>query len=248
MHVRDLGPMSRPVIVMLHGSPIPAQHLLPLAQSLSHSHRVLLPDLPGYGRSDPTDGDPLVEGEKQLEAYLRELDVHTIDLVGFGLGAYRALRLALAGRLRVRRLVCASGFAGLTDDERRRNRTYADVLHCGGDLCDTIIQLGLSAAQRDADPALVERMRAWIHEVPVETWAAELVAMAHSEDLLPKVGKLEIPMLLVAGGDDRLVPPVKSEQIAACARQALVERLPCGHLPLDEIPDRVMPRLRGFLT
>jgi hypothetical protein len=40
---------------------------------------------------------------------------------------------------------------------------------------------------------------------------------------------------------------IKSMEMATASPHALVERLPCGHLPLAELPECVIPRIRGFL-
>ena len=50
----DLRPDSRPdapVLVLLHGSPMASLSMMGLAQALDDSFRVIVPDLPGMGRS-----------------------------------------------------------------------------------------------------------------------------------------------------------------------------------------------------
>ena len=49
----DLQPArpDAPVVIILHGSPIKSFDLKPLAEMLAADYRVILPDLPGFGKS-----------------------------------------------------------------------------------------------------------------------------------------------------------------------------------------------------
>ncbi len=247
MRIRDLGRFSGPTVLLLHDSLIPAQHLERLAAALALRRRVLLPDLPGYGGSPPV--RTLAEATSLLERELGQLFVgEAVDVVGLGLGAYRALLLALSGNLDVRRIVTVGGFAALTEDERRRCLAQADLVAAGTDLCDVVIQGALPAEHRDADPGLVERCRAWVHDCPPATRTVELDAMSSCADLRPRMRDLRSPLLALHGLDDGLVPEHKSDELAAATARAFVEKLPCGHLSLEELPDRVIPRIRGFLS
>ncbi|MBA3398170.1 MAG: alpha/beta fold hydrolase [Deltaproteobacteria bacterium] len=62
MYVRDVGMGMGPVVLLLHGTPSPAEDWLPLVEVLARRYRVLVPDLPGYGQSSPL-ADPRVELE-----------------------------------------------------------------------------------------------------------------------------------------------------------------------------------------
>jgi 3-oxoadipate enol-lactonase len=244
---RDLGRFSGPTVLLLHGSPVPAAYLDRLASTLSHTFRVLLPDLPGYGDSGGAPR-PLRDVQGELERHLIELGLRSVDVVGVHLGVYRALRLALGKVVSVRRMVALSGFARLDDSERRRCLTYADIVRIGGDLCDVYLEQALSAEVRDGQPSLAERCRGWVHHVAPATWVAELEAMAQLSDLLPGVHDLSASLLVLHGDEDRVVPVAKAFEMAEAAPRAVVERLPCGHLPLFELPERVVPRIRSFLS
>jgi pimeloyl-ACP methyl ester carboxylesterase len=126
------GPAERTLLVV-HGGPDWDHSYLrePLGE-LAGSHRVLLPDLRGCGRS--TGGLP--EHEYDWDAVVRDLlallaaqHVETADVLGFSTGGRIAERLALAAPHRVRRLVVASSsmlpvpayaFAGWAERDRRQ--------------------------------------------------------------------------------------------------------------------------------
>ena len=60
----------RPVVVALHGLPTSSLEWVRTAELLAEDHRVIVPDLPGYGRSAPAD-----------DQHLRTLAGHVTDLL-----------------------------------------------------------------------------------------------------------------------------------------------------------------------
>src|SRR6185312_11558362 len=98
MFVREVG--SGPVVLALHGTPSPAEDFMPLAERLASKYRVLVPDLPGYGKS-PAPADAGYEAVDGLVADMlaargaRRLRA----IIGFSSGGYRALEMVLRGRV-----------------------------------------------------------------------------------------------------------------------------------------------------
>jgi pimeloyl-ACP methyl ester carboxylesterase len=105
VHVLEQG-SGRPVVI-LHGTGDPAGFLLPLLEAL-HGVRVIAPDRPGIGLSDPVDLP--IHGYREaavswLDGLLDALDLETTALVGHSGGGVWALWYALARPERVTRLV-----------------------------------------------------------------------------------------------------------------------------------------------
>jgi pimeloyl-ACP methyl ester carboxylesterase len=75
-----------------------------------------------------------------------------------------------------------------------------------------------------------------------------LVAELLSGALLEQAAELDVPLLVVWGRQDRLVPVEHGRALAHAvsgARMRVIER--CGHCPQVERPDRLLPLLEGFL-
>jgi 3-oxoadipate enol-lactonase len=247
MHVLDIGPSGAPAVLLLHGSPVPAGQLARLAAALGRDHRVLLPDLPGYGDSPPIPTS-LRETYSAIEAQLRALGVGAVDLVGISLGGYRALGLALRRAVTVRRIVTVGAFGGLSREERGSYAALAAALRGGETVADVLIERAFTRRYRLSHPDSVARCRLWIRDVAADTFAADLDDIAASEDLRPRIGGLRASLLALHGLSDGFFPPVKSQEIIAAARQARLELLPCGHLALDELPEETTARIRRFLS
>ena len=76
------------------------------------------------------------------------------------------------------------------------------------------------------------------------------LAMMANWDLRPLVAdvpRLQVPLLLIAGGNDRTVPPAQSAEIRDMVPGATLKILPgLGHLAHEEAPGQVAPLIEAF--
>ena len=93
----DLHPEGRPdapVLVLLHGSPMASLSMMGLARALDDSFRVIVPDLPGMGRSTRNVPDYSIQAHGlYLEQLLDTLDIEQAHVVAYSLGSGVALEM-----------------------------------------------------------------------------------------------------------------------------------------------------------
>lgn len=99
-----------PAVVMLHGGGPGASGLSNYSRNidaLARSHRVIVPDMPGYGRSSKhvDHSDPFGYLADMIRGLLDELGITTAHLIGNSYGGAAALRLALDTPHRAGKLV-----------------------------------------------------------------------------------------------------------------------------------------------
>src|SRR5258708_7805402 len=258
---------GRRTVVPLHGfgdTHATWRNVLPV---LARRHRVISLDLPGFGASAPIPG-PLLDG--QVAAVEGVLDVLGVDgpvaLVGNSMGGAAALRFALAHPERTERAAVIAP-AGLGVGVPIWWRMLSGQL-----LPQRLMLLALEVVP----PSLVESLarqiflRLVVHD-PARIDAVtlrelgrryrsrrdiedlyqlghRLVAELASGSLLERAQALDVPLLVVWGRHDRMVPVGHGQALVDAVPGASLEILKaCGHCPQIERPDLLLPLLDSFL-
>ena len=119
LNVVDTGG-DRPPLLFVHGLGGCWQNWLLNVPEFMDSHRVIVPDLPGFGESQMPAGDVSIQGYAEaLDALCGELRVDCPVVVGNSMGGFVGAELALAFPTRVEKLVLVSA-AGLSIEHQRR--------------------------------------------------------------------------------------------------------------------------------
>lgn len=100
---------SGPPIVLLHGAPITSLGFVRVVHGLRARHRVIAPDLPGFGQSQPS---PTFDGTlgafaRSIQEFCESLDLDNFVLFGCDAGACVGLPAAAAMNRRIAGLVIA---------------------------------------------------------------------------------------------------------------------------------------------
>ena len=249
MNVLELG--HGPVVVIIHGSPSPLADLLPLAQRLAVSHRVVMPELPGYGASPPVDDFSFDAVGEALTAVLDDRDASSPRaIIGFSSGGYRALDLVLRRGVRADLVVGLAALAHLAPPDREVLRAAAEILRAdpsGGPLASVMPSRWLSQGWRDLHPDDDARVSRWITLSPY--LHRELVAETEMIDLRPLLPRLPCPLYLRVGELDQACPPALSAEMAALAPRATLDIVPgCGHALLIEDIEATIARVLDVVT
>jgi 2-hydroxy-6-oxonona-2,4-dienedioate hydrolase len=250
IHYNELG--SGYPLIMLHGGGPGASgwsNYQDNARVLARQFRVILPDVPGYGKSD--EFDPEIEDvpKAQAESIKLLMDALNIDkavLVGNSMGSVITLNLAVEHTDRVSHMVAmgaaAGGLglpmtmspAGATAGMQVLVQTYRDPSKenfrrlCEAMLFDPsyITEELLIARSKSAldNPRHLENFlrRTELGKMtPRKSEATELAA---------KLPSLSIPALIVHGRDDRVVPLEASLRVLSVLRNSqLLVFNRCGH-------------------
>ena len=115
LHWAEVGePGARPPLVLIHG--MADSHLTwrRVAESFAQDRLVLMPDLPGFGRSGRPDASYALQWHAHIMArWLEHLELQSVDVVGHSFGGGVAQMLLLDCPNRIRRMVLvASGGLG----------------------------------------------------------------------------------------------------------------------------------------
>jgi pimeloyl-ACP methyl ester carboxylesterase len=241
-------------IVLLAGFPLSREIWNSVAERLAAKHRVVRPDLRGMGASSVAAGPYLMETlAGDVAAVFDALGLDRAAIAGHSLGGYAALAFArmFSERLERMALVC-SRLSADTAEQRESREELADRLDSASDshaLVDAYADRILSKNTRETRPDIVARVRAIIEQTDPRGAAAMLRGMAvrnASDDIAPDI---DVPVLVLAGGSDSVVPLDESRAIAQSFPQAtfaVAQR--SGHLPMLEEPDATYSALESWLA
>ena len=223
---------SGPVLVLLHGAGDQAAAWSLVAPKLLSGHTLVVPDLAGHGDSAPAEGplpvETLLAG---LGAVLDEAaPEEPVTIVGNSLGAWLATLWAREHPERVERIVLVNGgplkhvAEGLTLQPKNRAeaRKTVEALRDPGSI--RVPDFVLDDVVRQAATGPIARLAA----------ASE----GMEEHVLEgRLGEVTVPVEIVWGASDRLMPLSYAERLRAGLPRARLTELPrCGHVPQQECP------------
>ncbi len=195
---------------------------------------------------------PQVQTFDQMLDHARgQLPEGPFDLLGFSMGGYVALALALKAQLPIRRLILVNSRAVDDDPEEaiERQRTLRLLenpkVRFEGMTPKLFQSLVSPAAAQDQDMyALVKEMAT---QVGREATAAQLRANLTRPDMRGQLHELKLPTLIIGGELDRLTPPSQAEALHAGIEGSDLCLLgECGHLSPLERPGDVAALLEKF--
>jgi pimeloyl-ACP methyl ester carboxylesterase len=115
--------------VLLHTLRTQIEYFFPLVQALDPGFEIVVPDLPGHGRSTaPAVAYTATYFTDAVEAFLEACDLRDVLLVGESIGASIGLALAARGNRRLRRVVAINPYDYGRGGGIRRSSMLANVL------------------------------------------------------------------------------------------------------------------------
>ncbi len=256
-HVQTAG--TGPVILLLHGTGASTHSWRGLLPLLAQDFTVVAPDLPGHGFTEapPLSRLSLPGMAAALAGLLHALAVEPVLAVGHSAGAAIMLRMTLDGMITPKGLVSLNG--ALLPLQGVPGHLFSPIAKL---LARTSLVPRLFA-WRARDPALVRRLLhdtgSSIEPAGVELYgrliqrsghiAAALGMMANwqLEGLAADLPELAPPLLLVAGGRDRMIPSTHALRVRRQLPGAKVLVLPeHGHLAHEQAPAEIAAIVRGF--
>ncbi|HEX9581982.1 MAG TPA: alpha/beta fold hydrolase [Gemmatimonadales bacterium] len=225
-------------VLFIHGFPLDRTVWRQVMATLTGWKRIA-PDLRGMGLSDAPGKYAITEYGDDLAALLDALHVSKTVICGLSMGGYIAFDLFRRYRDRVRALVLVNTRAEPDTEEARgrRNDMIAMVKRDGtGALAEVLIPQLLAPWSVSALPHVVEQLRGMITGNPAPGIVGALEAMRDRVDSTDLLSTIDVPTLVIAGREDRLIPAAASRTLADAIPSAQLTQIPeAGHLtPLEQ--------------
>ena len=262
-HLVDAG--EGPAVVLMHGYGDTADGWRRVVPGLLKSHRVIAADMPPFGRSElpPDPGNLLPFYKEFFPALLDQLGVERATLIGHSLGGAVALHVALDNCDRVERLglVAPAGLGKAPPwwwNALTARALWQGALSIPNPVTGPIVRQGLKrflAWRLVHDPrSMADEISHFVDMHGSAGSLKQLLAAGHAcidsytGTLLEQSCALQVPMWMLWGDGDGLVPSVHARAFARAHPKAEVHVLDdCGHYPQIELPTRFNRLLRAWL-
>tara|TARA_R110002072_G_scaffold2233_10_gene18388 strand:- start:492 stop:1244 length:753 start_codon:yes stop_codon:yes gene_type:complete len=230
-------------LLLLHGGggPIAA---MPFADRLAEKFEVIAPTHPGFGGSKIPDHfnriDDLVFLYLDL---LDELDLNDVILMGFSMGGWTAVELAVANSTRISKMILVDPVGVKVGG--REDRDIADVFALPGEKLAELMFHDTSLAPRPGDMPedQLQMMAANRIALGVYTWDPYM----HNPKLPHRLHRIKMPTHFIWGESDGIVTVDYGRKYAKLidgATMTVIEK--AGHSPQMEQPDAFVEAVFEF--
>ncbi len=240
VHFQDtIRPAARP-IVFLHGAGGSHHSWRDQWAGLKGVCRLVIPDLPGHGKSAGPLPASIGEYSRWVAAFVAELRLDAFLLAGHSMGGAIALQAALDGIPGLRGLVLVGTGArmkvspAISDGIGSRFQSYAPEM------------VAMMTSPRTA-AELKDDVTADVLSTQPATFLSDFAACT-AFDVMDRLGAIQAPALVIAGDADVLTPLKYGEYLARNLGGAVLKIVhDAGHLAMLEKPVEVNEAIRHFV-
>lgn len=239
---------SGSALVLLHGFCETGIIWHDIANALSADYLVIVPDLPGFGETEAS-AESLEEWAVSLhQAILPITKNNKVTLVGHSMGGYVALAFAQL----FPDMVAALGLfhsSALQDAPEKKENRYKTI--------DFINKYGVKPFVKEIIPGIYapDAPKEWIKQsleialdLPKEGIIKALKAMAERPDRTDLLKNLKVPILVVAGKYDALIPlQTQAEQALLAEKSQFVILEKSGHMGIYEEAEKSLLTVSQFM-
>ena len=233
----------RTPLVLVHGFPLDHHLWDEVVPLLEDTFDVILPDLRGFGESTTIDSPyGMDELASDIAGLLDQLGIQKAAIAGHSMGGYVALAFARLYPNRVSGLGLVSSQV-LADPPERKEGRYKSAADVSANGIGSVVETMTPKFTTD------ERLQAYArtsmeHQSPA-AYIGALKAMAERADSTPLLAALQVPVVVIHGDADSLIPLDRAREVKAALPKAhLVEISGAGHMPMMEAKERTAEALR----
>lgn len=223
-------------MLLLHGGggPLPASGFI---DQLAERFEVIAPTHPGFGNTPrPAHIDKVDDLSYLYLDLLDQYDLQEVILVGFSIGGWTAVEIAVKNSARLARLMMV-GAVGIKQGDRE-TRDFPDIFAMPPDEVAKIAFHDPAKAQIDFTSLSDAELTAFARNresLALYAWEPYL----HNPKLLRRLHRIQLPTNVCCGASDGLVTPAYSQGYAGLIAGATFDTIAeAGHAPQVEQPQR----------
>lgn len=244
------------ILLLLHGFPL--DHTMWLGQVQYFSQRgwrVIAPDHRGYGQSSFNPAEHIHHVElmaRDAAGLLEHLGIEKAVVMGLSMGGYVAFSLYQHYPQKVRALILADTKAEPDAPVARENRyKLREMVGQKGSQAarDVMLPVMFSPETHAKFSPLVSNLQTVMDGTRPETIIATLPGLAERPDRIPDLPHIAVPVLVIHGEKDQLMPVEFARQMAKAIPGGRFSEVPgAGHMANLENPDFFNRAVEDFLN
>jgi len=237
-------------LVLAHGLGGSTELWKHVVGALAEDFRVVAYDLRGSGRSETPPGPYSLAGlAADLDGLVEGLGLGRVLLMGHSMSGSLVLAYAASHPEKVLGVVGVGAPSEIPDAGREGLRVRADTVESQGmgAVAETVATNGMAPSFREAHP---EEFRAFVRllEANDAKGYGALCRVVADLDIAGDLGRIQAPVLLIAGDKDGVAPPAASQKTAdAIPNGRYVQVEDCAHILPWENPAALLEAARLFL-
>jgi pimeloyl-ACP methyl ester carboxylesterase len=240
-------------LLLIHAFPLHAGMWVTQLDAPPPGWRVIAPDLPGFGRTDPVpNATSLDDYAADVIDLLDALHVGEAVIGGLSMGGYVVLALFRLAPQYFRALLLADTRATADTEQGRAGRArLLERLGREGQagVADEMLPKLLGPSTMRDRPEVAARVREMILSNAALAIATAARAMRDRADSAPLLPSIHMPVLIAVGEEDPLTPVADSREMQRQIAGSRLEIIPAaGHLSNLERPDAFNASLVRFLS
>lgn len=243
-------------IVLIHGWAMSSAVFIEMAELLGRDHRVLMPDLPGHGKSCPVEDLSLKGLATDLKVWLNLVKCPATLICGWSMGGMVAIELGVSAGIRSQGLVLMATTPRFTNTEdwpfglpaaevrlleRNLKTNFQQTL--GQFFVRMFTGETIDARRLQA----IRRFAIYKEPLPDPVAVQRCLSLFSCQDQRSLLAKITCPVLVIHGEQDRITPVGAGRFIAGQVR--LSRHIGCpdiGHAPFLSCCERVIADIRDF--
>ena len=253
-HYLEGGPKDADVLLMIHGFGGDKDNWTRFARSLTKTHRVIAPDLPGFGESrwHPNWDYSLFPQRDRLASLVQALGLEQIHLIGNSMGGHLSTLYAYKYPYDVMSLTLLdnAGVVSPVQSDFQRALAQGENPLVIRSLDDFDRLLDYAAYEKPFIPWPVKGVLAQraMERAEENQSIFNAIVSDPSTSLEPLLGQIEIPVLIIWGEHDRILDVSSVEKMQPLLPQAEVVIMEdTGHVPMLERPSDTAVHYLRFL-
>jgi pimeloyl-ACP methyl ester carboxylesterase len=238
-------------MVLLHGFCGSKSYWEKIIPSLSENYRVIAPDLPGHGDSaNLRDNYTIEDIADHMKDFIDQLNLLQVTMFGHSLGGYITLAFAekYSDRLNGFSLVHSTAFPDSDEAKKGREAGIEIVKQEGIQVfIDGLVPKLFSPANLETHAEDVDTTKEIGYSTLPQGAMSTLMAMKNRPDRNPVLKETSLPVLLLAGEEDQIIPAEKTFSVSkSTIKQVMIKN--SGHMSMYENPNKLLSVIKDFMS